>query len=87
MLYRLEKPKSFKTDEMARVELTGELQKLIYIPQSIRGRVLRLVHEELGHAGETGSYQALKAHFYWPAMYADTTKYIQNCGTCQLHAK
>ena len=87
MLYRLEKPKSFKTDKMTRVELTGELQKLLYIPQGMRGRVLRLVHEELGHAGETRSYQALRARFYWPAMYANTTKYIQHCGTCQLHAK
>ena len=87
MLYRLEKPKSFKTDKMTRVELTSELQKLLYIPQGMRGRVLRLEHEELGHAGETRSYRDLRARFYWPATYADTAKYIQNCGTCQLHAK
>ena len=87
MLYRLEKPRAFKQDKMTRVQLSGDLQKLLYIPQGIRGRVLRLVHQELGHAGETRTYQSLRSRFFWPAMYSDTVKFIQSCGTCQLHAK
>ena len=87
LLYRLDKPRAFKQDKMTRVQLSGDLQKLLYIPQGMRGRVLRLVHQELGHAGETRTYQSLRARFFWPAMYSDTVKFIQSCGTCQLHAK
>ena len=87
LLYRLEKPRSFKKDKLTRVALNGNLQRLLYIPEGIRGQVIRLVHNELGHAGELRTFQAIRARFYWPVMYTDTCTYIKRCGTCQLHAK
>ena len=44
LLYRLEKPRSFKQDKVTRIALTGDLQRLLYIPEGIRGQVNRLVH-------------------------------------------
>ena len=87
LLYILEKPRSFKQDKMTRVALTGDLQRLLYIPEGIRGQIVRLVHNELGHAGELRTFQAIKARFYWPVMHTDVCNYIKRCGTCQLHAK
>ena len=87
LLYRLEKPRSFKQDKLTRIALTGDLQRLLYIPEGIRGQIIRLVHNELGHAGELRTFQAIRARFYWPVMHTDVCTYIKRCGTCQLHAK
>ena len=87
LLYRLDRPRAFKQDKLTRVNLTGDLQRLLYVPDGIRGQIARLVHNELGHAGENRTYQAIRGRFYWPGLYTDVTAYIKRCGTCQLHVK
>ena len=63
LLYRLDRPRSFKQDKMTRVNLTGDIQRLLFIPEGIKGQIVRLVHDELGHAGEDRTYQAVRARF------------------------
>ncbi len=57
---------------------------LTYVPESLRPRLLSQVHVTLssGHPGITATEKLLRNRFWWPTLLTDTTKYIQNCITC-----
>jgi hypothetical protein len=58
----------------------------IHVPPGLRGKVIRLAHEEKGHAGNKRTYWAIKERFDWTGMQADTTRYLSTCGPCQRNA-
>ncbi len=57
---------------------------LTYVPESLRPRLLSQVHVTLssGHPGITATEKLLRNRFWWPTLLTDTTKYVQNCTTC-----
>ena len=59
----------------------------LWVPAGeLRGRLIKTVHERLGHAGRDRTFQSLHDKFYWPGMYAATEAYCSVCMNCQLHA-
>jgi hypothetical protein len=58
----------------------------LYVPESLKARVLREDHEELtngSHSGAHRSYYRLSETYYWPKMYKDVKEFIRSCDICQ----
>jgi transposase InsO family protein len=58
-------------------------EKLLMIPFSLRGEVLRHYHENNAHLARDRLYLLLKTRFHWPGMYSCVRDYVRSC-TCQL---
>jgi hypothetical protein len=58
----------------------------LYVPKSMRSRVLKEDHESLmegAHSGGLRSYYRLSNTYYWPHMLRDVHKYASTCDICQ----
>ncbi len=55
-----------------------------YVPEPLRPRLITQVHTSpsIGHPGINATANLLKNCFWWPSLLTDTTKFIQNCTTC-----
>ncbi|KAK4407690.1 Transposon Ty3-G Gag-Pol polyprotein [Sesamum angolense] len=51
----------------------------------LRDKIIGTLHDSAigGHSGIQGTYQRLKAMFYWPKLKEDVTKWLQACDICQ----
>ncbi len=58
---------------------------IIALPQSLRGRVLQLAHED--HLGVIGTKQNLRMKVWWPGMDRAAERFVRACHGCQLVAK
>lgn len=54
-------------------------------PMELRPRLINLAHE--GHMGQTFTQRRLKTHFWWPAMDADVSSWVENCSPCKEREK
>ena len=56
----------------------------LYIPEAIRLKVLRLVHDSkvAGHRGVQKTQEFLSRFFWWPNSRQDVKKYVLSCDTC-----
>jgi len=57
--------------------------KVIFDPD-LRAQILNQAHEELGHCGIYGVFQAIRQWFYWLQMYQDVTHHVRSCHECQI---
>jgi len=57
---------------------------LIYVPKSIRTRVLVLHHDSptAGHFGVSKTQELLSRNFWWPNFSLDVKKFIKSCEVC-----
>ena len=65
----------------------GEPVFQIVLPEKLRPSVLKVAHNESGHAGVRKTYDRLLRHFFWPRMKRDVSAFIKTCHTCQLTDK
>jgi Integrase zinc binding domain len=56
----------------------------IYIPQSLRQRVLSWYHEYLLHPGQTRMEQTIRNTMTWPGLTQDVERLCSTCPVCQL---
>ena len=61
----------------------GETEQLV-IPDVMKERVLKGVHDQLGHQGQERTLLMLRKRCYWPGMYKDTETYVKQCERCSL---
>ena len=54
----------------------------LVIPKSLRLEVIENTHLQHGHFGIEKTYANLKTKYYWPGMYKETVKYVENCDLC-----
>ena len=54
-----------------------------YIPYHIKMAVIKQYHDDNGHMGIDKTFEALRLKYYWPNMYKELYKYVNNCVTCQ----
>jgi RNase H-like domain found in reverse transcriptase/Integrase zinc binding domain len=59
----------------------------IYIPQSLRQRVLSWYHEYLLHPGQTCTEQTIRNTMTWPGLTQDVERLCSTCPVCQLTKK
>jgi hypothetical protein len=56
----------------------------IYIPQSLRQRVLSWYHEYLLHPGQTRTEKTIRNTMMWPGLTQDVERLCSTCPVCQL---
>ena len=64
---------------------SGERRKQLVVPAKYRPSVLKLAHNTAlgGHLGKQKTLTRVQAHFYWPGMGQEVTRYVRSCDICQ----
>ena len=59
--------------------------KLVVMPKSYRGEVMRMAHEFLfgGHLGINNTLAKVRTQFFWPDMCEDVANFCRSCDVCQ----
>ena len=56
----------------------------LVLPQRLQGRVLRSVHDDMGHQGLERTLELLRERVYWPTMANDAAQWVSHCTRCQV---
>ena len=56
----------------------------LVLPQRLQGRVLRSVHNNMGHQGLERTLELLRERVYWPTMADDASQWVSHCTCCQV---
>lgn len=59
-----------------------ELSYQLVLPEDLRPRVLRSLHDDMGHMGIERTLDLVRTRFYWPKMAMDVEQKIKTCGRC-----
>jgi transposase InsO family protein len=57
----------------------------IYVPESMRTKLLHWYHDCLQHPGVRRMQATVKEHLYWPKIDQDIATYVKNCTICQSY--
>ena len=66
------------------VQVNGQEVRQLILPGSLRDKVLRSVHDDLGHQGVEKTTLLTRGRCYWPGMVADIAEYCGKCERCTL---
>ena len=58
-------------------------KKRIYIPNSLKDRVMEWYHTYLVHPGSTRMLSTIQGIMHWHGMRKDIEEYVQKCDVCQ----
>jgi len=72
-------------DKLYRRHTSGNDQRVLIARES-REKILKEIHDELGHRGEWPVWETIRIRFYWPGMRRDVTCYVKSCHDCQLRS-
>ena len=56
----------------------------LLLPQRFHSKVLRSVHDDMGHQGLERTMELLRERVYWPTMAADASQWVTQCTRCQV---
>ena len=56
----------------------------LVLPQRLQGRVLKAIHDDMGHQGLERTLELLRERVYWPTMAGDTHRWVSCCTRCQV---
>ncbi|CAC5386522.1 unnamed protein product [Mytilus coruscus] len=56
----------------------------LLLPTTLKQRVLKSVHDDMGHQGFERTFSLLKTRYYWPYMYTDIVDYCYTCERCKV---
>ena len=56
----------------------------LVLPQRLQGRVLRSVHDDMGHQGLERTLELLRERVYWPTMANNAAQWVSHCTHCQV---
>jgi len=59
----------------------------VYVPASLRQRIVAWTHEYLAHPGANRLEETLRVNFYWPRLRQDVTLHCKTCHQCQTSKK
>ena len=60
-------------------------QHQLAVPVEHCYRLIREMHDSLGHKGVFSVWMCLLLHFWWPMLVNNVKWYIQTCHKCQIH--
>jgi len=57
---------------------------LIYVPESLRTRILELHHDSVsaGHFGIKKTSELISRNFWWPKLFNDVSRFVRSCEIC-----
>lgn len=70
-------------DELSYVDGIIFKSEKVFVPESMRTRVLADIHK--GHFGLNKSLSRARESVFWPKMCIDISEIISKCATCQVH--
>ena len=56
----------------------------LYIPEHLRDRVMTQYHEDNGHMSVEKLFYTVRQKYYWPGLYKDVYKKLENCVVCKV---
>ncbi|PJE77975.1 hypothetical protein CI610_03096 [invertebrate metagenome] len=56
----------------------------LFIPSSMKDRVLTCLHDDVGHPGRDRTLSLLRDRFFWPCLSKDVDAWIKKCPRCVL---
>ena len=56
----------------------------LLLPPWFHSKVLRSVHDDMGHQGLERTMELLREWVYWPTMAADASQWVTQCTRCQV---
>ena len=62
----------------------GDEHQQVLLPESLKDRVLKALHDDLGHQGAEKTLGLVRKRFYWPFMGKDVAAHCQKCARCVL---
>ena len=66
------------------VQVNGQEVRQLILPGSLKDKVLRSVHDDLGHQAVEKTTVLTRGRCYWPGMVADIAEYCGKCERCTL---
>lgn len=76
--------KNYKLEDRTLYYKTGNNGTVLAIPSGLSEDLVKLVHQEIGHAGGLKTGQALKSRYFWPRMGQQIKWVVKTCRLCQL---
>lgn len=76
--------KDYKVEEGRIFRKVGDSNKWV-VPSSIKWRVVRDAHDEMGHYGEEKTLKILQRYYWFPRMKQYVKKYLKSCVECAYH--
>ncbi|CAG2227373.1 unnamed protein product [Mytilus edulis] len=58
----------------------------IYVPKRLKSLVIKQDHDLLGHMSTDKRYDTMRLKYYFPNMYKELYKYVDQCVTCQTRS-
>ena len=62
---------------------TGAVERLIIVPMTYRGEVLRYAHDLMGHQGTKRTNSKILERFDWPGLSQDVRRFVASCDRCE----
>ena len=56
----------------------------LVLPKKFHSKILRSVHDDMGHQGLEKTMELLRERVYWPTMAVDTSNWVSQCSHCQV---
>ena len=73
----------FRDDILFRHRLIDGMEMFqLVLPSVMRPRVLRGLHDDMGHLGRDKTIDLVCQRFYWPRMTVDIESHIRDCQRC-----
>ena len=60
-----------------------EFHQLV-LPQRYHSRILKAVHDDMGHQALDRTLSLLREHVYWPTMTQDASEWVKGCRRCHI---
>ncbi|KAK6321918.1 hypothetical protein J4Q44_G00067100 [Coregonus suidteri] len=75
--------------EKLQEEIGHSTQYRVYIPSILTDQMIQAYHDNpmSGHLGVFKIYRRLQEVVYWPGMWVNTKKFIQQCDVCQRYSE
>ena len=61
-------------------------QIIVSVPE-IQQKIMKALHEELGHRGVTETYRRIKLRYWWEGMKKMVKKWVKSCENCQRRSR
>ena len=58
----------------------------LLIPKHLRDYVVKKYHDQNGHIGVQKTFDSIRQKYYWPNIFKEIYKYVNECTTCQTRS-
>ena len=58
----------------------------LFIPKHLRNFVVQQYHDQNGHMGVQKTFDSIRQKYYWPNLFKEINKYVNECTICQTRS-